>query len=77
MAAALDGALRFELDRALTIAERANNAVLRQQNGDWSVQGDPTEGALIVAARKAGLESARLNTRFPRAGRCHSHRSGN
>src|SRR6185312_2610301 len=42
---ALDGALRFELDRALTIAERANNAVLRQQNGDWSVQGDPTEGA--------------------------------
>ena len=63
-----DGALRFELDRALTIAERANNAVLRQQNGDWSVQGDPTEGALIVAARKAGLESARLNTRFLRAG---------
>jgi P-type Ca2+ transporter type 2C len=31
-----------------------------------SAQGDPTEGALIVAARKAGLESAALEARFAR-----------
>jgi Ca2+-transporting ATPase len=29
--------------------------VLQQQDGRWSVQGDPTEGALVVAARKAGF----------------------
>ena len=37
-------------------ADRANNAVLQERDGRWTVQGDPTEGALIVAARKAGLE---------------------
>ena len=35
----------------------------------WTVQGDPTEGALIVAARKAGLESEELEARFKRVGR--------
>jgi len=32
------------------------------------VQGDPTEGALIVAARKAGLEDEALDARFERVG---------
>src|SRR5690606_24520134 len=32
----------------------------------WSVMGDPTEGALIVAARKAGLEDDALDARFAR-----------
>jgi len=63
----LDGALRTELLRALTIAERANNATLvRNDDGTWSVHGDPTEGALIVAARKAGIEPESLDTRCPR-----------
>ena len=30
------------------------------------MQGDPTEGALIVAARKAGLEDEALDARFAR-----------
>ncbi|HEY5514152.1 MAG TPA: HAD-IC family P-type ATPase, partial [Geomonas sp.] len=34
--------------------------------GRWSVKGDATEGALIVAAAKAGLDKARLDARFPR-----------
>jgi len=63
---AIDGALRVELERTLTAADRANNAVLQEQAGRWSVQGDPTEGALIVAARKAGLEAAVLTQRFTR-----------
>lgn len=62
----IDGALRSELEQALTIADRANNAVLQEHDGHWSVQGDPTEGALIVAARKAGLEDGVLNARFER-----------
>ena len=65
---AIDGALRFELMRALTVANRANNAVLQERDGRWTVQGDPTEGALIVAARKAGLEDEALDARFARVG---------
>ncbi|NDH95428.1 MAG: HAD family hydrolase, partial [Planctomycetia bacterium] len=43
--------------RLLSIALRCNNATIRP-TGDgaaWQVVGDPTEGALVVAARKAGL----------------------
>ena len=51
--------LRVELERALAVADRANNAALQQPDGRWTVQGDPTEGALIVAARKAGSRPRR------------------
>ncbi|WP_176736323.1 cation-translocating P-type ATPase [Oligoflexus tunisiensis] len=57
-----------ELKRALCAADRANNAVLQEKNGGWAVQGDPTEGALVVAARKAGLDADRLEARFERIG---------
>ena len=40
----------------------------RSTTGSWTVQGDPTEGALLVAARKAGLESEALDARFARVG---------
>jgi len=65
---ASNGAFRTELRRALAVGDRANNAVLQERDGCWSVQGDPTEGALIVAARKAGLESEALARRFQRLG---------
>jgi Ca2+-transporting ATPase len=64
----IDGALRIELERALAVADRANNAVLQERDGRWTVQGDPTEGALVVAARKAGLEDEALDARFERIG---------
>ncbi|MFZ1946697.1 MAG: cation-transporting P-type ATPase [bacterium] len=32
-----------------------NDSHLAEADGVWSIQGDPTEGALIVSARKAGL----------------------
>ncbi|ARO87760.1 cation-translocating P-type ATPase [Nitrosospira lacus] len=66
--AIIAGPLRIELERALAVADRANNAVLQKHDGHWTVQGDPTEGALIVAARKAGLEAEALNARFERVG---------
>ena len=65
---AMSSALRVEMERTLAVADRANNAVLREQDGRWTVQGDPTEGALIVAARKVGLEAVRLAARFERVG---------
>jgi Ca2+-transporting ATPase len=64
----IDGPLRSEVNRALAAADRANNAVLQEQDGRWRVQGDPTEAALIAAARKAGMEAAVLDARFERVG---------
>ena len=61
-------AARMELERALAVGDRANNAVLQERDGLWSVQGDPTEGALLVAARKAGLTDEALDARFERVG---------
>ncbi len=62
----IGGPLQSEFVRALAAADRANNAVLHELNGRWTVYGDPTEGALIVAARKAGLEGEALNARLAR-----------
>jgi Ca2+-transporting ATPase len=65
---AVDGDLLAELRRTLVAAERASNAVLQQRGTSWTLQGDPTEGALLAAARKAGLRAAELEARFPRVG---------
>jgi Ca2+-transporting ATPase len=64
----VEGALRVELERALAVADRANNATVHERDGRWTVQGDPTEGALLVAARKAGLDPEVLGERLPRVG---------
>ena len=63
-----DGPLRAELERALAAADRASNASVLEEDGIWRVLGDPTEGALLVAARKAGLEAEALASRFTRVG---------
>jgi Ca2+-transporting ATPase len=65
---AIDGPLRTELDRVLAAVDRANNAEIQEKDGRWTVQGDPTEGALLVAARKAGLVHASLDETMPRVG---------
>ena len=49
----------------LTAAVLCNGATLQQENGTWQIIGDPTEGALLVAAAKAGLTKAELERRAP------------
>src|SRR5215204_4505 len=61
-------ALRTEVERTLIAADLANNATLTHNDGRWSVQGDPTEGALIVTARKVRLAQEALDARFERVG---------
>lgn len=63
-----DPSLRAEVRRLLGAATLANNAVLERRNNTWTIQGDPTEGALLVAARKAGIEPGALESRFARVG---------
>jgi Ca2+-transporting ATPase len=48
-------------------AALASDAVLeRDEAGRWDIKGDPTEGALVVAAAKVGLSKADLEARLPR-----------
>jgi Ca2+-transporting ATPase len=44
----------------------ANDAVLESRNGEYEYVGDPTEGALVVAAARAGMIKERLEETFPR-----------
>lgn len=43
-----------------------NDAALVRVDDEWRVEGDPTEAALIVSARKAGLERDQLLAELPR-----------
>jgi Ca2+-transporting ATPase len=53
--------------RALLVAGAlCNDAALQSKEGTWALTGDPTEGALIVAAEKAGLGVEELRTRLAR-----------
>ncbi len=63
-----DPSLLEEVEKALAAGDLANNAALVQQGERWVIQGDPTEGALLVAARKVGRAAAGLHERFPRVG---------
>jgi P-type Ca2+ transporter type 2C len=63
-----DAALADEVRWVLGGGSLANDAVLSQDgDGDWSVQGDPTEAAFLVAERKLGITEAR-EARFERVG---------
>jgi P-type Ca2+ transporter type 2C len=55
-----------DLRRLLRAASLASNASVEDREGAWQVQGDPTEGALVVAARKVGEGADRAQERFPR-----------
>lgn len=51
----------------LQIAALCNDASLTQpEEGDWKILGDPTEGALVVAAAKADIDKQELADRYPR-----------
>ncbi len=51
----------------LTAATLASDTRLVQtESGSWDIKGDPTEGALIVAAAKAGLQKYALDAAQPR-----------
>lgn len=43
-----------------------NDSRVLEKDGRWEVQGDPTEGALIVSAMKAGLSAQRASGEIPR-----------
>ena len=56
------------LRQAALVSLLCNDGVLEETSGVWQVRGDPTEGALLVLGRKAGLDRARLLQEYPRVG---------
>ncbi|MBI5047411.1 MAG: HAD-IC family P-type ATPase [Deltaproteobacteria bacterium] len=61
------------IDELLKAASLCNNANLiaplqKGASWGWSISGDPTEGALLVAAKKAGLKLEELKKENPRVG---------
>ncbi|HSX38196.1 MAG TPA: cation-translocating P-type ATPase [Chlamydiales bacterium] len=63
--AKIDAQQEPELLVALKICILCNNAELDQSEGLWKIAGDPTEGALLVAAAKAGLWKKDLEQESP------------
>jgi len=43
-----------------------NDSSLEKKEGKWTIKGDPTEGALVVAAVKAGMHQAEMRLENPR-----------
>jgi len=56
------------LETLLRVAVLCNDSALEQdtQTGKWIIRGDPTEGALVVAAEKAGISKEDLEDQEPR-----------
>ncbi|AMB60419.1 cation-translocating P-type ATPase [Microterricola viridarii] len=61
----LSGAQHFEVQLVLGAGTLANDAQLTEHDGEWQIQGDPTEAAFLVAARKLDGTASRLD-RFER-----------
>ena len=57
-----------QLELLLKICALCNNSTLQRSDGSWRIYGDPTEGALLVSAAKAGLWRVELEKSHPRVG---------
>src|SRR5690606_36119493 len=53
------------LERVVTVGALCNDALLSSDGQNWWVEGDPTEGALIVLGRKAGKNEGDLGALWP------------
>ena len=54
------------LNECLLAGVLCNDSLLLEKDGNWQVQGDPTEGALLTAAAKGGLDEQETRKRYPR-----------
>ena len=57
-----------EIPALLVACAVCNDSVLQQDKGQWIILGDPTEGALVTLAGKAGIEKDQWSSKLPRVG---------
>jgi cation-transporting ATPase F len=55
------------LSECLRAGALCNDAQLVLRDGRWEIVGDPTEAALLVSARKAGIDAQLLHAEHPRS----------
>ncbi|MEU6023301.1 HAD-IC family P-type ATPase [Micromonospora sp. NPDC048871] len=66
--AAADETTSEALRWSLLAGSGCNDARIGEKNGEWTITGDPTEGAMLVVAGKGGIDHERLHTILPRTG---------
>lgn len=59
-------ALPEDVDQLLLAGVLCNDAFLVQEGEQWKIHGDPTEGALVVAAEKVGLKAETVRLQHKR-----------
>jgi magnesium-transporting ATPase (P-type) len=64
--ALVDTPLFGEVQALIGGGSLTNDAVLREEHGEWTIQGDPTDAAFLVAAAKIDGLSDALASRFTR-----------
>ncbi|BAZ25912.1 ATPase [Kalymmatonema gypsitolerans NIES-4073] len=55
-----------EIQTLLVACALCNDSFLQQQQGQWTILGDPTEGALVTLAAKGGIEKDQWDSKLPR-----------
>ena len=55
-----------EISALSVVCAICNDSVLQKEQGEWAILGDPTEGALLTLAGKAGIEKDQWNSKLPR-----------
>jgi len=63
---AITGEMPFPLRETLLAGLLCNDSRLVQEDNLWRIEGDPTEGALIVAALKAYIKPEKVKDEMPR-----------
>ncbi|MBP5974741.1 cation-transporting P-type ATPase, partial [Brasilonema sp. CT11] len=55
-----------EIQTLFVACALCNDSFLQQEQGEWKILGDPTEGALLTLAAKGGIEKDQWNSKLPR-----------
>ena len=64
----LDHVTDIDLQKMLRSANLCSDTKLVNVDGQWKIKGDPTEGAFVVAAVKAGINIEQVCNLYPRLG---------
>lgn len=57
-----------EISSLLVACSACNDSLLQHKEGQWTILGDPTEGALVTLAAKAGIEKDQWDSKLTRVG---------